>query len=887
MRIVDSARSCAVTAAPYESIKISGSVKPLLLFSLNQCVFSGGESLFYQKYLFPFFFAAGFLVLAVEAPASLEDFARVPTFGSSSPGTAVEGRGPCVKQLRSEPRPILDEQLPIGDLTEFVRNDGLSSWFLFLRQAELANSKLSADHIYEESELSQKMKNYSTQVDLFLDSPDVTIDRKLQILIYNLAFVTQLVRNGSDEVADVLRTKLAISDFMVRQIQWLQHPVFTDMILFAYSQFESVNHMGGAGPLAIPPPRHFGVDSAVPEIAIDPNSIPHFGPFRLAPMSSSANEPIKYTVDPDFVSIHALRSLFESLLSYRQGPSIVAETALLIYTIYSRSPLSMGDSRLKRTFLFMGERENRLEPSEQKYRLPLNKLIEDTLRPSLLDFRTHPLITLFFLQLDLQLFETIQRKGRQLSLESANVLKMFPPGFARVLDFHSFLDLFNIDGPPAAPMSDQPASTGIPPAMEDDPQIALYMLNTSGYTYEKMQSPEFLRRYFRRLKRILNSRDLKLDFPEQSNHFFKSDPSSFAIYALHSGNTQPPSATNPLIYNLPSSVARTLVVSVLELFLIPKITYGGVLLEEILSFKIGPALIHDGENAKAPYPNVDRDFASQAQFLRKTLGIPSLLPTSKSLNIPLALQVPVFEAERGGSQLSVFNRRLDEFYKWKLGLRKPTVRTAQSDHIDTQTKTMVRGPSRYFQGPNASMSAPEFDRARAIQLLNDIAIATSPSMASSENARFRLFYASALSVENLKAEMRKLDSDVKRIYQWATSKDDGLIHWMDYLSVTWIQKSKAVDSADLKLVIERLNYDLELYSEIQDLWERYPKPSDALHLGDQLNRSIERTREIRELLVLVFYRLIVGTSDEPKDRNLFYNIRTRMLQIGLDFPDEA
>jgi hypothetical protein len=360
--------------------------------------------LFYQKNIFSFVLAAVFLVLAVEASASLEDFARVPTFGTAQ-GEAEAGGGQrrCMNMLISDFKLITDEQLPIGDLTEFVRNDGLSSWFLFLRQAELANSKLSADHIYKESELSQKTKHYSTQVDLFLDSPDVTIDRKLQVLLYNLAFVTQLVRNGSDEVADLLRTQPAISDFMVRQIQWLQHPAFIDMISFAYSQFENMKAMGGAGPVAIPPPGH---EPAMPDGSL---VIPHFGTLKFTSMRASTNEPIEVTVEPDFVSLGALEILFENLLSPRQGAKIVAETAVLIYTIYSRSPLPAQNSQLKQKFIFRDTMENRSQLLANESRLPLRRLIEETLRPSLLDFRTHPLITLFFLQLDLRLFETVQK----------------------------------------------------------------------------------------------------------------------------------------------------------------------------------------------------------------------------------------------------------------------------------------------------------------------------------------------------------------------------------------------------------------------------------------------------------------------------------------------
>lgn len=865
--------------------------------------------MFYQKNIFSFVLAAVFLVLAVEASASLEDFARVPTFGTAQ-GEAEAGGGQrrCMNMLISDFKLITDEQLPIGDLTEFVRNDGLSSWFLFLRQAELANSKLSADHIYKESELSQKTKHYSTQVDLFLDSPDVTIDRKLQVLLYNLAFVTQLVRNGSDEVADLLRTQPAISDFMVRQIQWLQHPAFIDMISFAYSQFENMKAMGGAGPVAIPPPGH---EPAMPDGSL---VIPHFGTLKFTSMRASTNEPIEVTVEPDFVSLGALEILFENLLSPRQGAKIVAETAVLIYTIYSRSPLPAQNSQLKQKFIFRDTMENRSQLLANESRLPLRRLIEETLRPSLLDFRTHPLITLFFLQLDLRLFETVQKSGRQLTLKNGNVFKMVSPVFTRALDFF-FGDLL-ADGAPAAPMAVQDVAQGrLARRAEDDPQIALYMGDASGYTYDQMRDKEFLRRYFMRLERILDSKGLKSAIEKSANsdwRFFHSEPALFAIHALPSGNSQPPSSKNPLIYNLPSSVARTMIFSLLDWFLQSDNRLASVFLREILSFKIGPTFVIDDQDGKPSTPDAGGSFANQAQFLRKTLGIPDDLPTSASLHTASALQTQIFEPERNADQrdlhqvvkkpdltsshavgkpgglTGVFNRGLDSFYSWKLGFQdSPVIRTTQPQ-IDTQIKPVARGPRPYFNGPNSIRLVPEFDRARAVQLLNDISNTSPPAMAPTQDKNFHLVFAKTLLVQHLLAEIKKIDSDVKGIYRWATNKDNGLVHWMDYVSQSWSQKAQVVDREDLRFVIERLSYDLGLYLEVQNSCERHPNFPHVLppSLGDQLNRSIERSQEIRGLLFAIFYRLIAGISDDPKERNIFHDIRTRMIQIGLTFPDE-
>jgi hypothetical protein len=536
------------------------------LLALNQCIFAGGEFLFYKKNIFSFVFVAVFFALAVKAPASLENFAQVPTFGSSSHGTDVDNRrGPCRERLISEPmdapRLMPDEQLPIGDLTDFVRNDGLSSWFLFLRQAELANSKPPADRIYKESELSQKIENYSAQVDLFLDSPEVTGDRKLQILLYNLAFVTQIVRNSSSEVAHVLRTKPAINDFIVRQIQWLQHPFFADMILFAFSQFESVSHLGGAGPVAIP---LGGYDSSLLDLAGregSSNILPHFGKFKLAKENSISDPSFSGpALEGDFVSPSGLEILFENLLSPAQGVKVVAETALLIYRIYSRSHLFELNERFKMEFIFPTNKkgtQNQAPMGDSPFpQSRLNRLMEYVLRPALLDFRTHPLVTLFFLQMDLRLFGIVQKEGRRFSLSNPNILKMKSPIVSRVIDFNHFADLLS---PHDKSRADDASSRilrhdRLVPDGEMDPQIALYMGDASGYTYDAMREREFLDKYFARLNRIFDFRGFNSDAQALSS-FSSQSPDSYAAYVRPFADIDDtsPSSHNPLVYNLPSS----------------------------------------------------------------------------------------------------------------------------------------------------------------------------------------------------------------------------------------------------------------------------------------------------------------------------------------------
>lgn len=958
LRQVDSARFNAVTDAPRASIQISGSVKSQALPALNQCIFAGGEFLFYQKNIFSFVFAAVFLVLAIKAPASFENFAQVPTFGSSSSGTAADRRGACIKQLisepTSEPRLMPAGQLPIGDLTEFVRNDGLSSWFLFLGPAELANSSLSADRIDEEIKLSQKIENYSAQVDLFLDSPDVTVDRKLQVLLYNLAFVTQLVRNGSDEVVDVLRTKLAISDFTVRQLQWFQHPVFTDMILFAYSQFESIPRAGGAGPIAIPYVAHDSPPLNSLRTEENLNILPHFGQFELAKENSTSDQSFSGPVlKGDFVSLNALEILFENLLSPAQGVKVVAETALLIYRIYSRSQLFELNERLKVELIFPTNKkgtQNRLIDGASPFRNRLNRLIEYVLRPTLLDFHTHPLITLFFLQKDLRLFGIVQKEGRRFSLTGANILKMRTPAASLVIDFNHFADLLSSHDKSRA---DDASAPDLPydrllPQGEIDPQIALYMGDASGYTYNTMRERGFLDKYFARLNRIFDLRGFNSDVQGLSS-FSRQSPDSYAAYVgpFADIDDTSPSSHNPLVYNIPSSVARTLVVSLVSSYLNSG-SFSPVFIKEILNFRIGQPHSTDNQKNGPERSFASGTFGSQAQFLRTILGLPFPLPTSAILDSLSFIRSQVLEFESKAYQyqdgtdggagqdndpirylyllrqkvnpvvegpsvtsedvstpppivgngskdqtIGLLDGALNSFYNWKLGLGKYLKKNderrlpVEKNPVGKSSSLPLVHPTPYFSSPHRNRRPLEIDREGLdSKLRENILRFNSVSSGNDLDRSFGAKLSFALIIQDFIGEIKKIDAEVKEIHEWAMNKENGIIHWMNYLSRTWTQKVNGVDPEDLRRVIERLSYDLELYSEIQVLLGKYSKAFDGIQpLQVQLNGSIERAREMRILLAAVFYRLIVGLSDDPKDRNELHDIRMRMIKIGFDFPN--
>jgi hypothetical protein len=338
------------------------------------------------------------------------------------------------------------------------------------------------------------------------------------------------------------------------------------------------------------------------------------------------------------------------------------------------------------------------------------------------------------------------------------------------------------------------------------------------------------------------------------------------------------------------------------------------------------------------------NFGSQAQFLRTILGLPSLLPTSASLDSLSFIHSQVFAIEKkvyqygphekvghdnnpvrylyllrqdvipsvdnhsAASQVpsppsfaqnvnkdqttGFFDGALSLFYNWKLNLRNSHKTNdarnwpVQKNEVEKNSRFQLFYPTPYFSSSRRNRGPLEIDRERLnSNLRENIVRFHSVSVGNDRDRSFGARFSLALIIQDFIAEIKKIDSEVKEIHDWATAKESGLVHWMDYFSLTWNQKVKGVDIEDLRLVIERLSYDLELYSEIQVLWGRYSRTFDDTQiLQVQLNRSIERTREMRFLLAAVFYRLIVGISDDPKDKKEFHDIRMRMIQIGLDFP---
>ncbi len=881
--------------------------------------------MFCQTNFFSFVGAAVLLALAGKAPASSEGIERPPGMVALS-AAFNKAASQCRRLISQKKAPIADlstrlvvsAQNPFGDLTEFVTSNGLSDWFLFLGKPASTNHTFSSDLL---SRLSDQIGNYSAEVDRFIDSPDVPLDRKLRVLIYNIAFVSQLVRYGSDEVAHVLRSRPAVVDFMVRQLQWLQHPGFTDLILFAYSHFESVKAAGGAGPIAIPYSK--GVASVVSEGSLatgsakDPSLIPHFGTFKLASMRSVTGEPTRFIVKPDFVSLGALDSLFEKLLSPRQSARVVAETALLIYTIYSRSLLSVQDSQLQKKFAFLNKKGSRVRPSKERSRFPLRRLIEETLGSSLVSFRTHPLITLFFLQLDVRLFQTVQQTGRRLSFKKANVLNIISPLFARVLDFNVFGDLFALEDPTARPGSPENISEGRLLRADYDPRIALYMGEASGYASREMKDKEFLRTYFRRLERILASKGLKSDVDkslDSDRDYFHFEPHRHAIHALPSGDGHSPSSDNPLVYNLPSSVARSMIVSLLDWFLKSETHLTGIMVNEILSFRIGPVfMLHDSEG-RSSTQNPGGDFASQAQFLRKTFGILSELPTSESLNTPPSLRTLVIEAERKAyqhlsenlgqvretangdfvSSTAVYKteaqpgaliRTLGGFPNWKSVLRASGTGATQEPNPPQKGTKEGKRVARFSPAPSVEVDIKGYSHEFQDQTLKTSSLSARHELDHSASMRYSI----ARLVQSFKAQIERIDADVGAIHAWAMAmgKDSedgiGIVHWMNYVK-PWPEIVGGVDVEDLVLVIDRTLHDLQLYFEVKGLWEKNENTQRIRLIPTQLEKRIELTREIRDSLISIFEHLTFGNPEGARTGDELHRIQIRMIHIGLEWP---
>lgn len=324
----------------------------------------------------------------------------------------------------------------------------------------------------------------------------------------------------------------------------------------------------------------------------------------------------------------------------------------MIYRIYSRSHLFELNERFKMEFIFPTNKkgtQNQAPMGDSPFpQSRLNRLMEYVLRPALLDFRTHPLVTLFFLQMDLRLFGIVQKEGRRFSLSNPNILKMKSPIVSRVIDFNHFADLLS---PHDKSRADDASSRilrhdRLVPDGEMDPQIALYMGDASGYTYDAMREREFLDKYFARLNRIFDFRGFHSDAQALSS-FSSQSPDSYAAYVRPFADIDDtsPSSHNPLVYNLPSSVARTLVVSLVSYYLNGG-SFSPVFIREILNFRIGQPHSTDNQKNGPQMSIAGGNFGSQAQFLRTILGLPSLLPTSASLDSLSFIHSQVFAIEK-------------------------------------------------------------------------------------------------------------------------------------------------------------------------------------------------------------------------------------------------
>ncbi|MBK7843280.1 MAG: hypothetical protein IPJ71_06215 [Bdellovibrionales bacterium] len=276
-------------------------------------------------------------------------------------------------------------------ILRFVNSNGFRDWFERIDQEFAYNRQISENEV---AELLERFKNYSEDIDNLLGSPQFTVAQKLKVIFYNLAYLARWENKfvGSDQsrrhlrlAAHFFESNPVIIDFIVRQIQWLQQPAFIKLILRTYRQFDEYLQHRDAKP-----------------------HLDYFGRY---------NDQSDIPMDESRFDVSSFENLLTDLLQAHRGPKVVAETMMLIYGIYSRSDYF----QVRRPLPYkMAPVEVAAKSSKPSSRVPdhlpgVHLLIEGVLQPALLNHKTHPLITLFFMQIEFGLFGSLVQPNHTFS----------------------------------------------------------------------------------------------------------------------------------------------------------------------------------------------------------------------------------------------------------------------------------------------------------------------------------------------------------------------------------------------------------------------------------------------------------------------------------------
>lgn len=800
----------------------------------------------------------------------------VPVFASLS---YAAGSNSLVLNVRSlDQIPVAEakagcRQILTYPILRFVNSNGFRDWFERIDREFAYNRQISENEV---AELLKRFKEYSENIDNLLDSPQFTVAQKLKVIFYNLAYLARWENKfvGSDQsrrhqrlAAHFFESNPVIIDFIVRQIQWLQQPAFIKLILRTYRQFDEYLQHRDTEP-----------------------HLDYFGRY---------NDQSDIPMDESRFDVSSFENLLTDLLRPHRGPKVVAETMMLIYGIYSRSDYF----QVRRPLPYrMAPVEVAAKSSKPSSRVPdhlpgVHLLIEGVLQPALLNHQTHPLITLFFMQIEFGLFGSLDQPnhtfGRYYSQFGARDYSEF--GAEEAKSNFSLIWLKHLE-----PMllSNSEVSEQV--------DLMLDSLPLSGPTHRET------------LYELLDELFLK-------NFSFK--------IAVKDGLTVTPTNHDAVIVSgLPIHLARALIIS----SFIFRSNHEYQSQPENLGKRM-PQSFHllrsvDGDEQNGQELSLEGRAIFDFEALRDTLGILRPVPTSATLDVgatekemaPIgSTRVNRSSAPSANSSVQRVNLKGNPTIEFLKRLSRAAPWPFNHVLFISDASEGKRSPLR-LSPPNGNSPvypkiSHDFKRADLISpilikgnellaSLREVGIScckltksrdSDPESSVDSVREIHRFNQVAFDLSTvLQSGIDRIRDQLNEVYRWAMDIDNGIVHRINSLNRPWKRKVSEIDVSELRQVLDQLAETMQSTTQIENLSRQLasvldefnsqgtegPLRSDTMrefvkanenHLAET-RKVFQRTSEMYEVMTAIQNAL---TFFEP-GRDELERLRSRMFKIA-------
>lgn len=706
--------------------------------------------------------------------------------------------------------------IAVHPIFTFVSSNGLKKWFEKIDHEFAYNRQISENEV---AELLERFKEYSENIDNLLDSPQFTVAQKLKVIFYNLAYLARWENKfvGSDQsqrhqrlAAHFFEGNPVIIDFIVRQIQWLQQPAFIELILRTYRQFDQFIQHRGAGP-----------------------HLDYFGRY---------NDQSDIPMDESRFNVSSFESLLADLLQPHRGPKVVAETMMLIYGIYSRSDYF----QVRRPLPYrMAPVEVAAKSSKPSSRVPdhlpgVHLLIEGVLQPALLNHQTHPLITLFFMQIEFGLFGTLVRPDR--------TFDRFYPEFASN-DYSEF------------------------GAEEVKSNFSLVWL--------KLLEPMLLNN-----SEVTEQVDLMLDslsFSGQSrldtlDELFLKNP-NFHMIVKDELTVTPTNHDAVIVSGLPIHLARALIIS----SFIFRSNHEYQSQPENLRKRM-PQSFHllrrvDGDEQNGQELSLEGRASFDFEALRDTLGILRPVPTSATLDVATtqkemaaiestrvnqssapSVDLSVQRVNLRGNRIIEFLKRLSQEAPWPFNSGTLFI----SDTSEETGSPMILSTSNGNSSLKAKISH-DFNKAdlmspilkqghELLAELREIGIScckltksrdSIPELSVDSMREIHKFNRVAFDLSKvLRSGNDRIRDRLNEVYRWAMDIDNGIVHRINSLIRPWERKVSEIDVIELRQALEQLAETMQSTTQIENLSRQLASVLDEFNSQGTDGRLKSSVREL-------------------------------------------